>query len=94
MLSIEPDARKRALNITGEAKNADDMVAYIALLKAQEMFVGVVLVRHEINEQDPPARLCECCTKVDGSRRFSDATFLIGNRDDPWSADLCDVRHV
>ena len=53
LLSIEPDARKRALNITGEAKNADDMVAYIALLKAQEMFVGVVLVRHEINEQDP-----------------------------------------
>ncbi|MRW93059.1 hypothetical protein GJ699_23960 [Duganella sp. FT80W] len=53
LLAMEPDPRKRILKITAETKNSDDMVDYIAALKEQESFSGVVLTRHEINEQDP-----------------------------------------
>lgn len=53
LLAMEPDPRKRSLKITAEAKTSDDMVDYIAALKEQESFSGVVLIRHEINEQDP-----------------------------------------
>jgi hypothetical protein len=53
LLALEPDARKHALKITAEARNADDMVGYVEQLGRQELFNGVVLTRHEINEQDP-----------------------------------------
>lgn len=53
LLALEPDARKHALRITAEARNSTEMVAYVASLKQQEMFSGVALARHEINEQDP-----------------------------------------
>lgn len=53
LLALEPDARKHLLEITAEAKNADDMVGYVEQLKRQELFQGVVLTRHEINDQDP-----------------------------------------
>lgn len=53
LLAMEPDPRQRILKITAETKNSDDMVAYIEALKEQESFSGVLLSRHEINEQDP-----------------------------------------
>ncbi|MCU6498898.1 PilN domain-containing protein [Rugamonas sp. A1-17] len=53
LVAMEPDPRKQALKITAETKTSDDMVAYVAELKQQELFTGVVLTRHEINEQDP-----------------------------------------
>ena len=53
MLALEPDARKQTIKITAEAKSADDMVAYVALLGQQELFSNVSLTRHEISEQDP-----------------------------------------
>lgn len=53
LVAMEPDPRKRILKITAETKNSDDMVAYIEALKEQESFSGVLLSRHEINEQDP-----------------------------------------
>ena len=53
LLALEPDARKHAVKLTAEAKNADDMVAYVEQLGKQELFTGVTLTRHEINEQDP-----------------------------------------
>ncbi|WP_295993253.1 PilN domain-containing protein [Rugamonas sp.] len=53
LLALEPDARKQLLKLSAEARNADDMVAYIEQLKQQELFSSVVLTRHEINEQDP-----------------------------------------
>ena len=52
LLALEPDARKRAMRITAEAKSSDDMIAYIEVLKQQALFASVVLARHEINEQD------------------------------------------
>lgn len=53
LVSMEPDPRKQVLKITAETKTSDDMVAYVAELKQQETFSGVVLTRHDINDQDP-----------------------------------------
>ena len=53
LLTLEPDAKKRLLRITAEAKNSEDMIGYLAQLKEQDWFDAVTLVRHEINEQDP-----------------------------------------
>jgi Tfp pilus assembly protein PilN len=53
LLALEPDARKSTLRITAEAKSSDDMIAYVEQLKNSEWFSGVLLSRHEINEQDP-----------------------------------------
>ena len=53
MLSLEPDARRRSIKITAEAKSSDTMIGYVEALKEQEMFSAVTLTRHEINEQDP-----------------------------------------
>ena len=53
MLALEPDARKRSMKITAEAKSSDAMIAYVEALKKQDLFADVVLTRHEINEQDP-----------------------------------------
>jgi Tfp pilus assembly protein PilN len=53
LLSLEPDPRRRSMKITAEAKDSDDMIAYIEQLKQQELFAAVALLRHEINELDP-----------------------------------------
>lgn len=53
LVAMEPDPRKLVLKITAETKSSDDMVAYVAELKQQESFSGVILTRHEINDQDP-----------------------------------------
>lgn len=53
LLAIEPDAKKRLLKGTAEAKTGDGMIAYIEQLKKQPFFAGVLLTRHEINAQDP-----------------------------------------
>lgn len=52
LLALEPEPRKQLLKLTAEAKSSDDMVAYVAALKQQELFTSVSLMRHEINEQD------------------------------------------
>lgn len=53
LLALEPDARKRALRITAEARDADGMIGYIEELKKQELFASVALMHHETNEADP-----------------------------------------
>jgi Tfp pilus assembly protein PilN len=53
LVALEPDARKQTLKITAEARNADEMVAYVEQLKQQEFFLGAGIVRHEINASDP-----------------------------------------
>jgi Tfp pilus assembly protein PilN len=53
LLALEPDARRRSMKISAEAKTSDEMIAYIELLKQQELFGAVSLLRHEINELDP-----------------------------------------
>lgn len=53
LLALEPDSRKRVLRISAEAKNSDDMLAYVEALGREEWFASVTLVRHEVLEQDP-----------------------------------------
>lgn len=53
LLALEPDAKKRSLRITAEAKGSDDMIAYVEALQRLDWFDAVALARHEINEQDP-----------------------------------------
>lgn len=53
LLALDPDPKKQLLKITAEARNSDDMVGYVQVLKQQEFFAGAALVRHEIGEQDP-----------------------------------------
>jgi Tfp pilus assembly protein PilN len=53
LLALEPDAKRHAVRITAEARNSDDMIAYVEQLQKVEWFSAVVLARHEINEQDP-----------------------------------------
>lgn len=53
LLALEPDAKRRTLRITAEAKNSDDMLAYVAKMEEQGWFGSVALVRHEIAEQEP-----------------------------------------
>lgn len=53
LLALEPDARRRTLRITAEARDSDDMLAYIAKMEEQGWFQSVALVRHEIAEQEP-----------------------------------------
>lgn len=53
LLSLEPDARKRTIRITAEARGSDEMIAYIEEMQQQELFSAVSLIRHEINEPDP-----------------------------------------
>ena len=53
LLALEPDARRRTLRISAEAKNSDDMLAYVARLQAEDWFTSVVLMRHEVMQEDP-----------------------------------------
>lgn len=53
LLEVEPDARRRTLRVTAEAKDSEGMVGYVEQLKRQELFSDVVLMRHEVNEDDP-----------------------------------------
>lgn len=52
LLALERDPRKQLLKLTAEARSSDDMLAYVAQLKQQELFTSVSLLRHEMNEQD------------------------------------------
>lgn len=53
LLNLEPDAKKRVIRGLAEAKTADAMIGYVERLKQQEFFDAVVLLKHEVNEQDP-----------------------------------------
>lgn len=53
LLALEPDARRRTVRISAEARSSDDMLAYITRLQAETWFSSVVLLRHEVMEQDP-----------------------------------------
>jgi Tfp pilus assembly protein PilN len=53
LLALEPDAKRRTVRISAEARSSDEMLAYITRLQADEWFSSVVLMRHEVMEQDP-----------------------------------------
>lgn len=53
LLSLEPNAKRNLVKGTAEAKNSEDMIAYVDQLRKQVLFSMVLLSKHEINEQDP-----------------------------------------
>jgi hypothetical protein len=53
LLMLEPDAKKRRLKGTAEAKSSESMISYIEELKRQKYFSEIILTRHETNDQDP-----------------------------------------
>lgn len=52
LLSIEPDSKKQLIKGTAEAKTSQEMIAYIERLKKHDFFGAVILIKHEINDQD------------------------------------------
>ncbi len=52
LLELVPDVKRNAVRGTAEAKTTQELLDYIALLGAQSFFENVVLLHHEINEQD------------------------------------------
>jgi hypothetical protein len=48
LLAIEPDAKKRQLKITAEAKNKDILFSYLEKLEASDELANVYLLKHEI----------------------------------------------
>jgi hypothetical protein len=50
LLAIEPDAKKRQLKITAEAKNKDIMFSYLEKLEASSELANVYLLKHEVFE--------------------------------------------
>ena len=50
LLAIEPDAKKRQLKITAEAKNKDVMFSYLEKLEVSSELANVYLLKHEVVE--------------------------------------------
>ncbi|MBU1424265.1 MAG: hypothetical protein KKH12_14795 [Gammaproteobacteria bacterium] len=53
ILSIEPDAQKGLVRISGEAKALESLPAYLSYLQKVSLFQDVALLNHQIQEQDP-----------------------------------------
>lgn len=53
LLALQPDARKREISISGEAKDYDAVLAFVTRLDQREGLRDVHLVRHELREDDP-----------------------------------------
>ncbi len=52
VLGLQPDAKKRLLTISGEAKNLPTVLAYIDRLEKQPMLDKVILQKHNVSETD------------------------------------------
>lgn len=59
LLNVEPDAERREVQLTAEAKDLAAMQAYVRQIQNSPAFVDAYLVSHQINQQDPlrPVRL-------------------------------------
>lgn len=53
LLSVEPSAAKRSIRITAEARDAQDMLAYLAALQQDTRLTSVVLLSHQVQAQAP-----------------------------------------
>ncbi|OIR16343.1 hypothetical protein GALL_30650 [mine drainage metagenome] len=67
LLTIEPDAEKHVVKISGEAKNIEAALNYVRHLSDQEIFNGVYLQSHQVQEQNPerPVRFALIATWKD-----------------------------
>lgn len=53
LLGIEPDARKRQVKVSGEAKDFDALLDYIRTLQQSAFLSGVYLEHHQVQDKDP-----------------------------------------
>jgi hypothetical protein len=53
LLGVEPDAERREVVLTGEAKDATAMLSYIRELRSAPVLKNAYLTAHQINLQDP-----------------------------------------
>lgn len=53
LLAILPDTRRQALQLQGEARSLDAVLAYLARLREQKILSQVTLSSHEIRVQEP-----------------------------------------
>ena len=53
VLTIEPNAQKGIVRISAEAKKLESMLAYVASLQKITMFHDVLVMSHQIQDQDP-----------------------------------------
>lgn len=53
LLTMDPDAERHEVKISGEAKNMGAVLRYIEHLSAQDIFAHVYLQSHQVQERDP-----------------------------------------
>ncbi len=53
LLAIQPDIRKQLIHLSGEARNLEAVLDYLAQLRRQETLAQIALTSHEIKLQDP-----------------------------------------
>lgn len=53
LLSVEPSVSKHTLRLTAEARNQQDMLAYLSALQRDSRLSAVVLVSHQVQAQSP-----------------------------------------
>lgn len=53
VLAIEPDAQKGVVRITAEANKLESMLNYVSILQKIPLFREVLILNHQIEEQDP-----------------------------------------
>lgn len=53
LLGIEPNARKRLVRVSGEAKNSAALFAYIRILQANKSMSAVYLKHQQVQERSP-----------------------------------------
>ncbi len=53
VLAIEPDVQKAQVLLQAEAKNMKDILQYVDKLQKNPLFREVVLLNHQIQDQDP-----------------------------------------
>lgn len=53
LLALEPDIRKQMFRILAEAQSLEDMVDFAKYIDSRGRFDEVVLVKHEVAEDDP-----------------------------------------
>ena len=53
VLAIEPEVNKGLVNISAEAKKLDGMLNYAASLQRVELFREVLILNHQVQDQDP-----------------------------------------
>ena len=53
LLALEPDGKKHALLLQAEARTAEQMLAYVEVLRQLPEVDAAYLLKHELREQDP-----------------------------------------